>query len=307
MTDRLPDLRQIRSFVSVVDEGSFTLAAKKLFLTQSAISHSMRALEEQLGCVLLNRLGRKVVMTREGEIFLHRCRRVLGELEQAVRELDGLKRWGQARVRVGAPHSLCQFLLPTVVREFRDCFPRCEPQIEAGDTAALLGRLEERELDLVFGVRVKEGAELESCPLFHDSMLFVVPPQHPWAGREMISKAEIESAQFMIHARATETRRLVERYFAGLGIKLREPLLLGDMESIKEMSKVGLGVGLVARWSARKELEEGTLASVPLGPEPVRREWRTYWARGRKPSLIEETFAGIARIVVAAWDCGAEG
>lgn len=302
MSDRLPDLRQIRSFVAVVDEGSFTLAAKKLFLTQSAISHSMRALEEQLGCVLLTRLGRRVMLTREGEIFLHRCRRVVSELEHAVREIDGLKRWGQARVRVGAPHSLCQFLLPTVVREFRDYFPRCEPQIEAGDTAALLARLDERELDLVLGMRVKEGAEFESGALFQDRMLFVVPPQHPWAGRKDVAKDEIESAQFMIHARATEARRLVEKHFAAAGIKLRAPLLLGDMESIKEMSKVGMGVGLVAPWSARKELEEGSLVSVALGAETMKREWRIYWARGRKPSLIEETFAGIARMVVAGWD-----
>ena len=135
MTDLLPDLRQLRAFVSVADEGSFTLAAKKLFLTQSAISHSMKALEDSLGCRLLERLGKKTVLTEEGEVFLRRCRRVLGELEDAGRELDGLKRWGQGRIRIGAPHSLCQFLLPTVLREFRDCFPRCEPTIEADDTA----------------------------------------------------------------------------------------------------------------------------------------------------------------------------
>ena len=301
MNDRLPDLRQIRSFVAVVDEGGFTVAAKRLCLTQSAVSHSMRALEEQVGCTLLSRQGRRVVLTREGEIFLNRCRRILAELELAVREIDGLKRWGQARVRVGAPHSLCQFLLPTVVREFRDCFPRCEPVIEAGDTAALLERLEARELDLVMGMRVREGVGFESIDLFRDVMLFVVPPQHPWAGRNGIPRGEIEAAQFMIHARATESQRRIEAYFHAMGVKLRAPLMLGDMESIKELTKVGLGVGIVAPWSARKELEDGILKAVPLSSEPLEREWRVYWARDRRPSVIEETFGGIARMVAGGW------
>src|SRR6476646_7836122 len=99
MSEFLPDLRQVRAFVAVADEGSFTMAAKRLCLTQSAVSHSLRALEEQLGCRLLDRQGKRTVTTQEGEVFIHRCRRALAELEHAERELDGLKRWGQARIR----------------------------------------------------------------------------------------------------------------------------------------------------------------------------------------------------------------
>ena len=89
MSEVLPDLRQLRAFVAVADEGSFTLAAKKLFLTQSAISHSMKALEDSLGCRLLSRLGKKTVLTEEGAVLLRRCRLILSELEQVGRERGG--------------------------------------------------------------------------------------------------------------------------------------------------------------------------------------------------------------------------
>ncbi|WP_193211701.1 LysR family transcriptional regulator [Luteolibacter marinus] len=297
MTDLLPDLRQLRAFVSVADEGSFTLAAKKLFLTQSAISHSMKALEDSLGCRLLERLGKKTVLTEEGEVFLRRCRRVLGELEDAGRELDGLKRWGQGRIRIGAPHSLCQFLLPTVLREFRDCFPRCEPTIEADDTAKLLDRMADHDLDIVLGLRTKTSPGDGYRKIFSDRMIFVVPPMHPWAETGRVNREDIENVQFIIYARATETHRLVEEHFEKQGVRPRPPLVLGDMEAIKGMAKIGLGVGIVAPWVAKREFDEGSLIPIAVGGDPIEREWGLFYKSDRILSLIEETFAGIAEMV----------
>lgn len=297
MTDLLPDLRQLRAFVAVADEGSFTLAAKKLFLTQSAISHSMKALEDSLGCRLLDRLGKKTVLTEEGEVFLKRCRRVLGELEDAGRELDGLKRWGQGRIRIGAPHSLCQFLLPTVLREFRDCFPRCEPSIEAGDTSTLLDRMQEHELDLVLGLLPRGGSSDNYRPIFRDRMTFAVSPMHPWAEAHRVDHDEMSRVQFIIYARATETHRLIEEHFEKLGVRTRQPLVLGDMEAIKGMAKIGLGVGIVAPWVAKREFDDGSLIPIPIEGEPIEREWGLFHNTDRKLSLIEETFAGIAEMV----------
>ncbi|MBB5350722.1 DNA-binding transcriptional LysR family regulator [Haloferula luteola] len=297
MSELLPDLRQLRSFVAVADEGSFTLAAKKLYLTQSAISHSMKALEDSLGCKLLTRMGKRTTLTGEGEVFLNRCRRILGELEQASRELDGMKRWGQARIRIGAPHSLCQFLLPTVLREFRDCFPRCEPSIEAGDTAALLESLVAHDLDVVIGMRGKDDPETESRTIFRDRMIFVAPPVHPWNDTDERTVEEIEETQFIIYAKATQTYALVEKHFEQMGVRLRAPLALGDMEAIKEMSKIGIGIGIVAPWVARRELHEGSLTSIALGEESIEREWAVFWNKDRPLSLIEETLAGIAAMV----------
>ncbi len=130
----VPDLRQIRAFVAIAEEGSFTLAAKKIFVTQSAVSHAIRTLEEQLSCSLLDRSGKGVSLTESGELLIVRCRSILSEIASASRDLERLHRWGQSRLRVGATHSLCRYLLPTVLREFRDCFPRCETVIEAADT-----------------------------------------------------------------------------------------------------------------------------------------------------------------------------
>ena len=104
-------------------------------------------------------------------------------------------------------------------------------------------------------------------------------------------------AQFIIYARATETHRLIEEHFEELGVRTRPPLVLGDMEAIKGMSKIGLGVGIVAPWVAKREFDDGSLVAIPVHGEPIEREWGIFFNTDRKMSLIEETFAGIAEMV----------
>lgn len=294
--DWAPDLRQLRALVAVAEEGSFTLASRKLFVTQSAVSHSMRTLEDQLGCRLLDRTGKRVTVTSEGEILLRRCRRILHEIEQATRDLDGLRRWGQTRIRVGAPHSLCHYLIPSVLREFRDCFPRCEPSIDAGDTSMLLEKLAQGELDLVVGLRPKNHDEEGYRPMFNDELAFVVSPFHPWAAKKEDMLKTLGDQHFIIYARATETHRLIEDWMERMAGKIKKPLVLGDMQAIKEMAKLGTGVGIVAPWVASKEIADGSLYAVPI-PEPrIQREWGVFHSTHRAPSLVEESFIGLCEM-----------
>jgi LysR family transcriptional regulator, low CO2-responsive transcriptional regulator len=298
--DWVPDLRQLRAFVAVVEEGSFTLAARRIFVTQSAVSHSLRALEEQLSCRLLDRTGKGVGVTAEGEVLLNRCKKILFELEQASRDLDSLRRWGQTRIRIGAPHSLCHFLIPSVLREFRDCFPRCEPIIEAGDTSVLLDRLLSVDLDLVVGLKPRGKGDEGYRPMFKDRLAFVVSPFHPWAIDPSSMLKSINDQQFIIYAKATETHRLIEDWLEQKGGRGKKPLVLGDMQAIKEMAKLGIGVGIVAPWVAAREIEDHTLNVVEIDAPGIEREWGVFHSPKREPSLVEEAFIGLCEMAFAA-------
>lgn len=291
--DWVPDLRQLRALVAVAEEGSFTLAARRLFVTQSAVSHSLRTLEEQLGCRLLDRSGKRVCVTTEGSILLRRCKRVVLELEEATRELDGLRRWGQTTVRVGAPHSLCHYMIPSVLREFRDCFPRCEPSVESGETGALLDKMEMGELDLVVGIKPRYHGGESYRPLFTDHLCFVVSPFHPWATKSGDISGSLAAQQFIIYAKATDTHRLIEEWMEKMAGKIRTPLVIGDMQAIKQMAKLGTSVGIVASWVAAREVAEGTLICVEIPGPPLHREWGVFHSAQRETSLVEETFTGL--------------
>lgn len=298
--DWVPDLRQIRAFVAVVEEASFAQAARRIFVTPSAVSHSLRILEEQLGCRLLDRAGKRISATAEGELIFKRCKRVLHELEQASRDLDGLRRWGQTRIRIGAPHSVCHFLIPAVLREFRDCFPRCEPVIEAGDTLILLDRLAGAELDLVVGLRPRGRNEEGYRKMFDDRLAFVVSPFHPWASDSSAVEFSLDDHQFIIYAKATETYRLIEEWMESKGGRGKKPLVLGDMQAIKEMAKLGIGVGIIAPWVAARELEDGSLVVVDVNEPDIEREWGVFHSPKREPSLVEEAFIGLCEMAFLA-------
>ncbi len=296
MHHELPDLRQVRAFVALADTQSFTRAAESLFLTQSAVSHSIRSLEQQLEVPLVERSGKKIALTQDGVVFLRRCRSVITELEQATQEIEALKRWGQGRIRIGATHTLCEYLLPTVLREFKDCFPRCEIHIESGDTAELMNRLEEAQLDLVLGLggRVPNWARFDT--IFEDELVFVVSAQHPWAQKEEIPLEELASESYLIYAKRSETYRLIRNHFEGLGMKLRTTLNLGSMGALKEMARLGIGVGILSPWVAQSELEKGQLVRVKISKEPLAREWGVFYHDSKKLSLVEDTFMGVCEV-----------
>lgn len=300
----IPDLRQLRAFVAVAEEGSFTLAARKILVTQSAVSHSLRNLEEQLSCRLLDRTGKRVAVTPEGELLLKRCRRVIHELEQAGRDLDGLRRWGQTCIRIGAPQTLCHFLIPTVLREFRDCFPHCEPVIEAGETTELLGRLADSELDLVVGLKPRGRGEQGYRPMFRDRLALLVSPFHPWAAEGAAVEPSAGDQQFIIYAKATETHRLIEEWLEREGGGAKKPLVLGDMQAIKEMAKLGIGVGIVAPWVAAREIAEGSLIAVDFADPGIVREWGVFHSPKREPGLVEEAFIGLCEMAFAVMPAG---
>ncbi len=298
--DWVPDLRQLRAFVAVAEEGSFTVAARRLFVTQSAVSHSLRTLEEQLSCKLLDRAGKRVVVTPEGGLLLKRCRRVLYELEQAGRDLDGLRRWAQTRIRIGAPHTLCHSMVPSVLREFRDCFPHCVPVIETDDTSQLLNRLGDSDLDLVVGLKPRGRSDDGYRPMFRDRLAFIVSPFHPWSAHPEMVAETIREQQFIVYAKATETHRLIEEWLERAGGSGRKLLVLGDMQAIKEMAKLGIGVGIVAPWVADHEIRDGTLKAIAMDGAGIEREWGVFHPAKRTPSLVEETFIGLCELAFEA-------
>lgn len=296
MTD-LPNLQQVRSLIAVADTESFTKAAERLGVTQSAVSHSIRALETQLDSKLVERAGKRVALSQNGTILLRRFRAAVAQLEKAREDLALLKRWGQGRLRVGATHTLCTYLLPTVMQEFRQLYPRCEIHIESGDTSELIELLDQSEIDLVFGMGGREPAWTRFDGIFEDELVFIVSPNHPWAKQGNLEMEEVEKESFLVYARASETYRFLKSTFEEAGFRLRPSLSLGDMGAIKEMAKVGVGVGIVAPWVVQNEIKEGSLVAIPLGIGRRRRSWGLLCHESRQLRMVEEDFLRICRKV----------
>ena len=291
------DSRQLRAFAALARTGSFTLAAKELSLTQSAVSHSMRALESEVGSRLLDQMGQKVVLTEAGEALLVHVERILTEMTLARAEIAQLGKWGQSRLRIGASSTACQYVLPAVLREFKKSFPQCAISIEPGDTPEAIESLRERRIDLAVNLEPRRDEPLEFRPLFDDELQFVISPLHPWARAGRVERTEIARQSYILYGKRSYTSEMIDAYFRADDIALHSTMDLGSMEAIKELVKLGLGASILASWTCRKELEERSLVALPLGRRKLRRRWGVLYWRGRRLSLAEETFIGLCESV----------
>ncbi len=291
------DSRQLRAFTVLARTGSFTLTAQELHLTQSAISHAMKALETDLGCRLLDRLGKTVVLTQAGEQLLVRVERILDEMRSARAELGRLGKWGTSRLRIGASTTACQYVLPGVLREFKESFPQCAISIQPGDTPENIDALRAHQIDLAVNLEPARGESLDFRPMFTDELQFILSPLHPWARSGKVVREEISRQQYILYGKTSYTFRMIEAYFREEKIVLHSLLDLGNMEAIKELVKLGLGISIAAPWTVRSEIEQRSLVALPLGRRKLKRRWGVLHWRGRRLSLAEETFVGLCESV----------
>lgn len=296
---RVIDSRQLLAFSAVAHRGSFTWAAKDLFLTQSAISHAIKALETDIGCRLVDRVGKRVMLTQAGEQFQRHAERILGEMDSARSGLDSLVNWGHGRLRVGASVTACQYILPTVLREFKQSFPKCVIRIEPGDHGLQMDLLRNGQIDLaLMPIDEDHAKEFEVAWLFDDELRFLVDPMHPWAQAGGVARDRIGEETFVLYNKNSYTFRLITNYFRDEKITLTNTIELGSMEAIKELVKIGLGVGILAPWIVDKEIKHGSLVAFPLGRRKLKRRWGIAYLKGRRLPLAEETFVGLSKEAV---------
>ncbi|MDD5260967.1 MAG: LysR family transcriptional regulator [Methylacidiphilales bacterium] len=294
----LLDSRQLRAFVVLARHENYTHAAAELHLTQSAISHAMRHLQDQLECALLYKVGKKVLLTERGKAFLRDAEGILNAMDQAVRDLQSTGMENRGRLQIGCSVASSQFILPPVLREFKDCFPRYEISIQPGDTRDLVEELEHHRIDLAVCLMPQEPGHFETRKLFEDELHYIVSPRHPWTQSGKMKREDLARTTFILYSRRSITFELFENHLLNQGVRLGSFIEMGSFEAIKELVKLGLGVGVMAPWVTRAELESGSLVAISIRPK-LKRKWAVLTLQNRPLRLAEETFIGLCQAAAA--------
>ena len=294
------DSRQLLAFCTLVQTGSFTETARRLNLTQSAISHSLKNLEEDLRTQLVTRTGRKIHVTAEGEDLYRDAQTILHQMDEARTRIQDRTNWGKGRLRIGASTTACQYVLPNVLREFNECFPDCILSIVPADTPELIEKVEMHELDVAIIVDPKADGNIVTCPLFTDELVLVTSPIHDFAQKMTIRMSEIAQQRLVLYNRTSQTFRKIEHFLRQNKVGLEHFIELGSMEAIKELIKINYGVSFMATWIVQDELAKGSLVQSQLGRRRrIYRQWSTCYSKDKKLSITEETFLGICESVTS--------
>jgi DNA-binding transcriptional LysR family regulator len=276
-------------FATLAKEGSHTKTGEILHLTQSAISHGMKRLEEQLGRSLIHTRGRMSRLTPEGRHFLVKVLKILESLDQATESLTGNEELS-IKLNVIISASMAHAILAPVLREFRKSYPNVSLGIRLEDSAVALQDIENGRADLAIVIDEHLSKGLKARSLFRDELQFIFSPTHPWAVRRQILALNLNKEHFLLYRKDSVTFRRVEDLFYRSGVSLSSYVELPSFELIKQLAQLGLGVALMAPWVAAKEIQEGSLRAMPTPRIQIERHWKVVQQRGREIRMAERAF-----------------
>jgi DNA-binding transcriptional LysR family regulator len=293
------DSRQLEAFVVLSKTGSYTEAAKHLYVTHSAISHSMKALESQVGCRLLSKLRKKTILTEAGEAFLHHARRALEEMRQARITVTELNKWGSRRLRLVTEPFLGSIILAPALLKFYREFPQflIHMEINNGDDPA--GLLENNRADLVLAEKPPDNDELAFISLLADRFHFVVNAAHPLASCDTITRKELAKKPCVLLRTSSHSRKRLDDFLSRRGIELSRIGEIESVDTIKEMVKQSPVMSILPGWTVATELKNRTFISLPLGRKPFEQTWGIVHSQARSLNHAEATFLKFCRQQIA--------
>jgi DNA-binding transcriptional LysR family regulator len=264
------ELRQLRYFVAVAEEGNISRAAKRIYLTQPALSRQIKALESELGQCLLERKAHSIRLTSAGELLLQEARELLLHADQVLHRVRSTG--SRVRLRVGYAPSLAAGILSLTVAHFTQTHPDARVELFDLSTAEMLAGLEKESLDVALGVHGKRGSRgVTWMPIVRASWKLAVNRSHPLARRTRVTPAEVAGASLLGFC-----QRDYPEYWNAITTWLREhrqrPVLAGEYDGVDSlMSAVesGLGVAIVTTRAARLVPEGVQLKPLSDAPEPL--------------------------------------
>jgi DNA-binding transcriptional LysR family regulator len=238
-------LDQLEAFAAVVELGSFSAAAKRLNLTQPAVSAQIRQLERRLGLRLVERVGRRAQPTVAGNELLPYVRRIEDAVAAAIALTRHYTQKIAGRVRLGTGATACIYLLPPLLRDLRQRFPELEIVVRTGNTPDMLKALEDNSIDVALVTLPAPGRMFDVEPLVDDEIVAVFPPGT--AVRDPIGAADLARHSVMLYEPGGNARRVIDAWFHIAGVTLKPVMELGSIEAIKPLIAAGLGCGLLSR------------------------------------------------------------
>lgn len=265
------DLNQLASFIQVAQEGSFTRAAEKLFLTQPALSFQIKALETELGATLFERRNRQIFLTEVGRLVLARGKEILGVVEQIEQEVAAQQGGQTGHVRIGTSDTICLYVLPLIVQSFRAQFPKIDIHLtnKASDEVAAL--LKAGTVDFGIVTLPLIDPSLETLPLAQREDVIICHPSHPLAqvGRADLLPTQLGDYPLLLLEAGGTSRGLLNQLFVEHAIA-PQVMDLGSIEVIKRYVEIDMGISVVPKVAVREEVKAGRLHMISVPWLPLR-------------------------------------
>lgn len=293
------EVRHLKLVKEVAEKGSLTRARDTLYLSQSALSHQLKEVENQLGAPLFHRVNKKLVLTGAGRIILESANRILEELESAERSVKKYIGGDNGTLRVATGCHTCYHWLPSLMVDFNREFPNVDIEIFPEANPYPLPKVLEGKLDLAIVSDESQNPNLKYTKLFTDEMVALIPATHPWAKKKYIQAKDFAKETVIIHSYPVESSDLFNQLLIPENIKPEKVLTMQYTEAVAEMVKAGMGIKVAERWILKPYLHDKRLTIRTVTRKGLFRPW--YAVTLNKPDLPQylENFIGHLKCNIA--------
>lgn len=287
------ELYELNVFVQAAETLSFTAAAERLHISQPAVSMQVSNLEKRLNTVLFDRSSRNIRLTEAAEVLLPLAREILNfgtHIEETMASLyDTLK----GRLEVACSTSAGKYILPHLVARFHQQHPDVRVTVGICSPEAAIERVCDGRSQL--GILSSEAncKDIEYRPFFDDRVVLIVPRQHPWADRESITPQELVGQPFIMRENTAGTYRVMQAGLLEHNIRIHDlntVMELGNAEAIESSVEAGIGIAFVSRLVARRFIEAGYVAEVPVEGLDLRRRLHMICHSRRAQTRVQAAF-----------------
>lgn len=284
---------KLKVFCTVAETRSFSKTSEIIHLTQPAVSLQIQALEELYETKLFDRSSSKVTLTPAGETLYKYAKEILAlytAAEKVIGEMTGLVK---GSITIGAGSTIGNYMLPSVISDFRKAHPKIKVHLFVANMQRVIELLNAGNINVGLVEGDVKRQKIVVDKLLADELLLIVPTHHPWAKRKEVSISELIEEPFILREAGSGTRQTIEKYLARHGITLqgmKVSMVLGTTQAIKEAVENGLGVSIVSRWAARKEIKYGTLSMLSFKEEKMLRNFSLITYKNSVSSHAVEEF-----------------
>jgi len=288
------NIHQLQIFYAVVQRQSFTAAASDLHLTQPAVSLQVKALENDLGLPLLERGGPKLRLTQAGEA-LYRCAvSILHAKDEAERAIDELSAATKGKLILGANTTGGMYILPRIVRAFKELYPQTEVIFQIESTEWLYEKILQNVVDMGLVGGPTEDRRFGVEPICLDHVELIVSPSHPFSSLAKVSLKDLKPQPCILPLQGSRTRQLVERRLKEAGVTLRMVMQLPGTEAVKKAVEANLGIAFVSRYSVENECTLGKLKIIVIERFDLTRHMELIYRKQKYFSPVAQRFREFA-------------
>jgi LysR family transcriptional regulator, transcriptional activator of the cysJI operon len=285
---------RLKAFCLVYEMRSFSKAAEAKLMSQSAMSHLIRNLEEDLGIKLFTRKTKTVRPTSMGKLFYEHARNILEQYKRMDNELNAAANLIKGTLLIGSSTTVASYLLPQVFYSFSKQYPDIMIELTVSNREKIIDDLLEGKVE--FGI--VEGTItyplVSATEIAEDEIVVIAADDNPLSGKKAVTSRDLESQRFIMPEIGSGTREFVDDLLREAGInpeKIKISMTLGSPELITHMVQSGMGISFVSKWSVFHAIKEGSIRVLDLPGKKLRRKFYLISMEMEQSTAVAKVFA----------------